>query len=144
MAQIAAAAKGKAAPPPPPPARIITGARFLTAFQVVFGVYALQFLLVPAKVVSDHFNATADQMTQFMTRGASAAMAGCVWATRNMPEATAVRLATYLTLAVAVLYPYGAKFNLFKNNLSCKYPMHYVPEVLMAVLSLAGLYVMYL
>jgi len=142
VAQIAAA-KGKAAPPPPP-ARIVTGAQFLTVFQVVFGVYALQFLLIPAKVVSDHFNATADQMTQFMTRGASASIAGVVWATRMLPEASAVKLATYVTLAVAVLYPYGAKFNLFKNNLSCKYPMHYVPEVLMAVLSLAGLYVMYL
>jgi hypothetical protein len=31
-----------------------------------------------------------------------------------------------------------------KHNLSIKYPMHYVPEILMAVLTLVGTYVVYL
>ena len=139
VAQIA----GKA-PPPPPPARIITSAQYVTAFSAVMGVYALQMLLVPAKMITDHFNASADQLTQFWIRGSSVAFAGLVYAVRQLDVATGAKIALFASFAVGVLYPWNAKWNLLKNNLSVKYPMHYVPEALMALLSLAGAYCVYL
>ncbi len=38
---------------------------------------------------------------------------------------------------IAVAYPYNAKFNWF-DTYKVKYPMHYVPEILMAALLGAG------
>merc|ERR1712159_905634 len=139
VAQIAA----KAAPPPPP-AKFITNAQYITACSAVFGIYALQMLLVPAKMITDHFNASADQMTQFWIRGSACAFALAIWAMRQLPVATGVQMGFYLALSCGILYPWNAKFNLFKNNLPVKYPMHYVPEVLIALLSAAGAYLIYM
>ena len=139
VAQIAA----KAAPPPPP-AKFITNAQYITACSAVFGLYTLQMLLVPAKMITDHFNASADQMTQFWIRGSACGFAAAIWAMRQLPVATGVHLGFYLALGCGILYPWNAKFNLFKNNLNVKYPMHYVPKVLMALLSVAGAYLIYM
>merc|ERR1712072_1023562 len=139
VAQISA----KAAPPPPP-ARLITATQYITAFSVIMGVYTLQMLLVPAKMITDHFNAEADQMTQFWIRGASCGFAAAVWAARQMDVATGAKFAFLLSFACGILYPWNAKWNLFKNNLDLKYPMHYVPEVLMMLLTAAGAYVVYM
>ena len=38
-----------------------------------------------------------------------------------------------------MLYPWNAKWGYLTPNLPAKYPMHYVPEVLMAALTVAGL-----
>jgi len=140
VAQIA----GKSTPPPPPPARVITAAQYVTAFSAVMGVYALQMLLVPAKMVTDHFNASADQMTQFWIRGSAVGFGGLVCAVRALDIATGAKIALFASFACGALYPWNAKFNWAKHNLSLKYPMHYVPEVLMALLTLAGAYVVYL
>ena len=105
---------------------------------------ALQMLLVPAKMVTDHFHATADQMTQFWIRGSGCAWAAVVWAARQMDATTATTMMMATSFVCGILYPWNAKFNLFKNNLSVKYPMHYVPEILMAALSLAGAYLVYM
>ena len=140
VAQIAA----KAALAPPPPAKFITNAQYITACSAVFGIYALQMLLVPAKMITDHFNASADQMTQFWIRGSACAFALAIWAMRQLPVATGVQMGFYLALSCGILYPWNAKFNWFKNNLPVKYPMHYVPEVLMALLSAAGAYLIYM
>ena len=140
VAQIAA----KAAPAPPPPAKFITNAQYITACSAVFGIYALQMLLVPAKMITDHFNASADQMTQFWIRGSASGFALAIWAMRQLPVATGVQMGFYMALSCGILYPWNAKFNWFKNNLNVKYPMHYVPEVLMALLSAAGAYLIYM
>ena len=108
------------------------------------GVYALQMLLVPAKMITDHFNASADQLTQFWIRGSSVGFGGLVYAVQQLDVATGARIAFFASFACGVLYPWAAKFNYLKNNLSVKYPMHYVPEVLMALLTLAGAYCVYL
>ena len=39
------------------------------------------------------------------------------------------------------LYPRNAKFNLIGEKLDVKYPMHYVPEVLMGLLTVSGIVV---
>ena len=42
----------------------------------------------------------------------------------------------------ALLYPFNAKFNLTGDvGNTVKYPMHYVPEVLMSVLTISGIVV---
>ena len=122
---------------------MITAAQYASLFQAVMGVYALQMLLVPAKMITDHFNAAADQLTQFWIRGSAVGFFGMVYAVRTLPSAEATTLAFFASLGCAVLYPFNAKFNLLKNNLSVKYPMHYVPEVLLGGLTLLGAYVMY-
>ena len=58
----------------------------------------------------------------------------------QIPTDLAVKMATITTLAVGALYPLNAKFNLIGDKLPVKYPMHYVPEVLMTVMSALGLY----
>ena len=95
-------------------------------------------------MVTDHFHATADQMTQFWIRGSGCAWAAVVWAARQMDATTATTMMMATSFVCGILYPWNAKFNLFKNNLSVKYPMHYVPEILMAALSLAGAYLVYM
>ena len=54
----------------------------------------------------------------------------------------AVKVATGVSVACAVLYPYNAKFGVLTGDgfPAIKYPMHYVPEFLMGALSLVGLY----
>ena len=98
----------------------------------------------PTQMVSDHFNATPTSMEKFWIRGSSAGFGAAVYAMSLLAANQAAQVAFYLAAAVAVLYPFNAKFNLFKDNLSVKYPMHYVPEVLMATLTLLGAYVLYL
>ena len=140
IAQIAA----KKAAPPPPPSKLFTEAQYVNAACLAFGVYAAQMLLIPAKMVSDHFHASADQLSQFWIRGGGVGWAALVWATRQLDVTTATSLMMFTSFAAGVAYPWGAKLNLFKNNLSIKYPMHYVPEALMAILTLAGAYLVYL
>jgi len=140
IAQIAA----KKAAAPPPPSKLFTEAQYVNAACLAFGVYAAQMLLVPAKLVSDHFHASADQLTQFFIRGGGVGWAALVWAARQLDVTTATSLMMFTSFAAGVAYPWGAKLNLFKNNLSLKYPMHYVPEALMAILTLAGAYLVYL
>ena len=98
----------------------------------------------PTQMVSDHFNATPTSNDKFWIRGSSAGFGAAVYAMSLLAANQAAQVAFYLAAAVAVLYPFNAKFNLFKDNLSVKYPMHYVPEVLMATLTLLGAYVLYL
>jgi hypothetical protein len=50
-----------------------------------------------------------------------------------------ISLAT--TVATALLYPYNAKFGILSKGLPLKYdgfPNHYVPEVMMGALAVAG------
>ena len=55
------------------------------------------------------------------------------------PEpATALTVAFAVSFACGCLYPWNAKFGLFQEKMKVKYPMHYVPEVLMVALLGAG------
>ena len=97
-------------------------------------------------MVTDHFNATPDGLHKFFIRGSSIGFALCLYSMSLLAANTAATIAFYLSAGVALLYPYNSKFNLFKDGVSgsLKYPMHYVPEVLMAALTLIGAYVVYL
>ena len=96
-------------------------------------------LLMPAKMVTDHFDAPATPLLNFWIRGESVSILGMSYALHLLPTEQALPLATAVTIAVAVLYPYNAKLNLIGDKLPVKYPQHYMPEILMAVLTVAGL-----
>ena len=97
-------------------------------------------LVVPAKMVTDHFETPALPMTTFWIRGSSVALLANCYLLTQIPTDVAVKVATATTIAVGVLYPWNAKFNLIGDKLPVKYPMHYVPEILMAVMTALGLY----
>ena len=77
--------------------------------------------------------------TNFIWRGASTSLLAAVYAINQMPAEAGAKVLLVWTAAVAVLYPYNAKFG-YLSKVEPKYPMHYVPEALMLSLSLAGLY----
>jgi len=54
----------------------------------------------------------------------------------------AVPVCTYSSLACGILYPWNAKFGWITKGLEIKYPMHYFPEAIMAVLAAMGWYLM--
>ena len=113
---------------------LITGEQYVQAWGAVFGVYALLMLLVPEKMVSDHFKAKCTPMNAFWIRGQSVSVAATAYLLQKIPTAEAVDFGLLITAAIAILYPYNAKFGLISKNMPVKYtgfPNHYVPEVLM-------------
>ena len=81
-------------------------------------------------------------MIRFWARGSSVAWLGLAYAVGEMPAAAAAKLCTVVSAACALLYPFNAKFNLTgETGNTVKYPMHYVPEVLMTVLTVSGIVV---
>lgn len=113
---------------------LITGEQYVQAWGAVFGVYALLMLLAPEKMVSDHFKAKCTPMNAFWIRGQSVSVAATAYLLQKIPTAEAVDFGLLITAAIAILYPYNAKFGLISKNMPVKYtgfPNHYVPEVLM-------------
>ena len=60
-----------------------------------------------------------------------------MYAINQMPAEAEQKVLLVWTAAVAVLYPYNAKFG-YLGKVD-KYPMHYVPEVLMPTLVAMGI-----
>ena len=71
-------------------------------------------------------------------RGHGVSMLAVAAALGQLPTLFATKLALAYTAAIAVAYPYNAKLG-YLNTLEPKYPMHYVPECLMAGLCGAGI-----
>ena len=103
----------------------------------VFGLYSAQMLLVPSKIQNDHFEAKATTSTDFAWRGHGVSIAIGIWAITQLDTDAAFKVAMAWVAGIAVAYPYNAKFNWF-DTYKVKYPMHYVPEVLMIALLGAG------
>jgi hypothetical protein len=103
--------------------------------------YAAQMLLLPEKMVSDNFDAPATPMVKFWIRGQSVGWIGLIYCLCKLDTPEAVKVATVLSIAIGVFYPWNAKFNLIGEKLPPKYPMHhrYFAEILLAVMSLTGL-----
>ena len=108
---------------------------YLKMVAVPFSMYGLQFLLTPEMCIDLHFDYTPDENHIFLARGSGVAILALVYALFQMPLDAAVKLSAIYSLAVGIVYPWSAAYLL---KLPVKYPMHYVPEVLMAVLSLCG------
>ena len=95
-------------------------------------------ILQPGKMVTDHFDAEATDLMKFWIRGESVSIFGLCYCILQLESSLAVKVALATSAAVGVLYPWNAKFGYITSGLPTKYPMHYVPEVLMAVLTVAG------
>jgi len=61
-----------------------------------------------------------------------------------LPAAQAARAGFVYAAASLVLITVNARLNLFKDGLKAKYPMSYIPEAVLAGLTLVGAYVLYL
>ena len=80
-------------------------------------------------------------MIKFWARGSSTAWLGLAYAVGQMPTAAAAKLCTAVSFVCGGVCPWHAKFNLIGEKLDPKYPMHYVPEVLMGLLTVSGIVV---
>ena len=57
----------------------------------------------------------------------------------NATTEVAAKAGFALALGIGIIYPFNAKFGYLTPDLPVKYPMHYVPEALMAILTLTGI-----
>ena len=105
-----------------------------------YGVYAVQMLFTPEKMVTDHFDSPATPMTTFWIRGHAVTIGALCYTATLLPTADAVKLGAGLSLGIGLLYPWNAKFGYITPGLPVKYPMHYFPELLMLALTAAGGY----
>ncbi|XRB20476.1 hypothetical protein RI054_24g103230 [Pseudoscourfieldia marina] len=117
---------------------------YVKAFSLAFGAYAAQMLVVPNKMVTDHFNAPATPMLNFWIRGQAVSLGAMIFLLNKVDTDTALTVATASSAAIGILHPWNAKFGYLSPEIPkiVKYPMHYVPECLMAALTLGGLYLM--
>ena len=79
-------------------------------------------------------------MIKFWARGSSCAWLGLAYAVGEMPTAAAAKLCAIVSAGCALLYPFNAKFILTGDVWNTvMYPMDYVPEVLMSLLTISGI-----
>tara|TARA_B100001758_G_scaffold235440_1_gene235538 strand:+ start:589 stop:954 length:366 start_codon:yes stop_codon:yes gene_type:complete len=116
----------------------LTPENYNNAVAFVMAAYALQFLFMPAKIITDHFKATTPAIALFVARGSAAPMLSMAYAMYKMQD---LQYTVVSTIIVAFLYPFNAKYNIFQK-LKLIYPMHYVPEVLMTTLTTTGIYLL--
>ena len=101
----------------------------------VFGAYGAQFLLMPGMIIDQHFDFAPDENHIFFGRGTGVPMLALAYVLTKLPVDEAVKIAFYTVVATALVYPINAAYI---SKLAVKYPMHYVPEVLMTGLTVAG------
>ena len=109
---------------------------YVKASMVIYAVYALQFFGIPKKFIADHFTQEPDDLHIFLARGSGLAIAFGAWAMSKLSADVSFLPILIYNVLVGLVYPWNAAYI---SKLPVKYPMHYVPEVLMAALSIAGL-----
>ena len=85
-------------------------AMYVKAGSAIFGVYGVQMLLVPGNMQTDHFNAPNTKYTDFWIRGHAASIVTIVYCLQNMESELAAKATLLLSTAIALLYPFNAKF----------------------------------
>ena len=83
---------------------------YVKAWSLCFGAYAAQMLLIPGKMVTDHFEAPDTPMLKFWIRGQAVSLFGMVYLLNKVDTDTALVTATASAAAIGILYPYNAKF----------------------------------
>jgi len=106
---------------------------YTKASAIIYAIYALQFFAIPEKFISDHFDVTPDAMHVFLARGSGIAIAGVAYAMHKFD--VPLKLLVAYNAMIGLVYPWNAAYI---SKLPVKYPMHYLPEVLMAGLTVAG------
>jgi len=115
----------------------LTPALYVKAGSAIFGLYGVQMLVMPANMMTDHFSAPATKYTDFWIRGQSVSLGALIYCLQHLEATIAAKAMLGLSAGIAFLYPFNAKFG-YLSQLEVKYPMHYVPEVLMAGMTIAG------
>ena len=106
---------------------------YTKASAIIYAYYALQLFAIPEKFISDHFEGPVDAMHVFLARGSGLAIAGVAYAMYKLD--VPLKLLVAFNAMVGLVYPWNAAYI---SKLPVKYPMHYLPEVLMAGLTVAG------
>ena len=70
--------------------------------------------------------------------GGATGFLSIAWALTKLGSEDAHILATAASLGCGILYPWNAKLGYLSPGLPVKYPMHYVPEVLVLALAVAN------
>ena len=117
---------------------------FCTLFVAMNGMYSLGMLALPGKMVTDQFDAPATPMLEFWIRCFGVVMAGLCYCVKTGNSEDMFDVALLTTIGMAVMGPYDGKFGYLGGKLPCKYPMHYMPEVLLPTLISLGLYLKFL
>lgn len=112
---------------------------YVKALVFIFGVYAIQMLTVPGMMVTDHWDMPSTPGMEFWIRGHGISILACCTLMLYAPTSVAAKTGLFISVGIGIVYPWNAKFGYLTPNLPLKYPMHYVPEALMAGLSLAGI-----
>jgi hypothetical protein len=116
---------------------------YVNVVTVILSGYAAQMMFTPGKMLTDHFDSPPTPMLKYWIRGQAPGWAAVCYCIQRLDTSEAVQVCTAVTILIGLVYPWNAKFNFTGDKLPVKYPMHYVPESIMAGLSLAGLYVMF-
>ena len=116
---------------------MLTKSTYAKTVSGVFAAYGVQMLLMPKKMHEDHFETPSSTMTEFWIRGHAATIAAASYALFALPAEIGHKVAWAWTAGIALLYPYNAKFSAL-SSYAPKYPMHYVPEVLMGTFLVLG------
>ncbi|GMH54582.1 hypothetical protein TrRE_jg13197 [Triparma retinervis] len=118
---------------------LVTKEQFLMADIAVNLLYGVQMLLAPGKLVTDHFNSETSNLLNFFIRGSSVGFLGLAYFLHKSTDGELNhKVALGTAIATGVLYPWNAKLNT-ALALPIKYPMHYVPEVIFILLTIAGI-----
>lgn len=99
----------------------------------VFALYGLQFFTMPAVVIEQHFDFKPDENHLFLARGSGIPMLGLAYV--MFKGGMDLQAIVAIVAATALVYPFNAAYI---SKLAVKYPMHYVPEILMGGLTIAG------
>ena len=89
--------------------------------------------------MTDHWDMPSTPGMEFWIRGHGVSLLVLCYLSMHVPTAIAAKAAFVLSLGIAIVYPFNAKFGYLTPGLPLKYPMHYVPEGLMLGLTGAGL-----
>ena len=89
--------------------------------------------------VTDHWDMPSTPGMEFWIRGSAISIFAVCYLMMSVSTAVAAKAALFVSVGIGILYPWNAKFGYLTPNLPLKYPMHYVPELLMLSLSVAGI-----
>ena len=117
---------------------------YITFFTVMNGMYSVGMLAMPGKMITDHYDTPPTPMIENVMRFAGVLMAGLCYCVKTGNSEDMFDVALLTIMGMAVLGPYNAKFGYLGGKLPVKYPMHYMPEVLMPTLISLGLYIKFL
>lgn len=110
--------------------------QYVKVSTAIYGIYALQFFFMSSKFMTDHFEMTPDPLHVFLCRGAGLSIAWGSYLMSKMDPVEILPALVVYNILVGLVYPWNAAYI---SKLPVKYPMHYLPEALMAVLTVAGL-----